>query len=62
MFRIRKFVNLVFSIVMVLSMTLTLTQPQPVSAQGKDGLKRQLNAETGKVSFIGPERTFLVYI
>jgi ribosomal protein L24 len=25
------------------------------SAQGKDGLKRQFNAQTGKVSFIGPE-------
>jgi uncharacterized protein YdeI (BOF family) len=25
------------------------------SAQGSDGIERQVNAQTGKVSFIGPE-------
>src|SRR5690349_4047348 len=27
----------------------------PVSAQGPDGLERQVNAQTGKVSFLGPK-------
>src|ERR1044071_1750849 len=30
--------------------------PMPsVAAQGRDGLKRQVNAQTGRVSFLGPE-------
>jgi len=40
---------------MILSMGLSLTQPESASAQGQDGIKRQFNAQTGKVSFIGPE-------
>jgi Zn-dependent metalloprotease len=55
MFRTHKFVNLVLSIVVVFSMTFTLTQSHSAFAQGQDGLKRQFNTETGKVSFIGSE-------
>src|SRR5688572_29369734 len=50
----RKLAQLILSIVMILSMGLSLAQPDSVSAQGGDGLKRQFNAQTGKVSFIGP--------
>src|SRR5690349_19410208 len=28
---------------------------EPAAAQGPDGIERQVNAETGKVSFLGPE-------
>ena len=55
MFRTDKLINFVLSIIIILSLTLTLTQPEPASAQGKDGLKREVNAQTGRVSFIGPE-------
>src|SRR5688572_4662959 len=50
----RKLAQLILSIVMILSMGLSLAQPESASAQGSDGLKRQFNAQTGKVSFIGP--------
>ena len=36
-------------------MSLSVSQPQSASAQGGDGIQRQINAETGRVSFIGPE-------
>ena len=55
MFPIRKFVQISLSIIMILSMTFSLTRPASASSQGGDGIKRQVNAETGKVSFIGPE-------
>jgi len=55
MFHTRKFVQILLSIVMILSLTFSLTQPASASAQGGDGLKRHVNAETDKVSFIGPE-------
>jgi Zn-dependent metalloprotease len=51
----RRFVSIILSFVMILSMGLSLSKPQSASAQGKDGLKRQFNAETGRLSFIGPE-------
>src|SRR5687768_11671781 len=54
MSHIRKLANITLSIIMVLSMALSLAQPTSASAQGGDDLKRQLNAQTGKVSFIGP--------
>ena len=52
----RVFVSL--SMMMILSMVLSLTQPLPVSAsqpqQASDGLKREHNAQTGKVTLISP--------
>src|SRR5688572_31454235 len=50
----RKPSPIVLSIIMILSIGLSLVQPGPAFAQGNDGLKRQINAQTGKVSFIGP--------
>lgn len=35
-------------------MGLLLAQPGSVSAQAGDGIRRQRNAQTGKLSFIGP--------
>jgi hypothetical protein len=55
MFQPRQFLQLIISSIIVLSLGLSLTQPQSVSAQRGDGIKRQVNAESGKVSFIGPE-------
>src|SRR3972149_8671456 len=51
----RRLAQIVLSIIMILSMGLSLTRPKSASAQGNDGLKRQFNAQTGKVSFIGPQ-------
>ena len=45
----------VFSLLVVLAMTLTYVQPPAAQAQGGDGLVREVNAESGKVSFIRPE-------
>lgn len=50
----RKLASIILSIIITLSMALTFGQPRPASAQGDDDLKRQLNAQTGKVSFIVP--------
>src|SRR5687767_8779099 len=50
----RQLSSIVLSIVVILSIGLSLVQPRPASAQGADGLKRQVNTQTGKVSFIGP--------
>src|SRR5215510_6093219 len=47
-----KFLSILFMVALVLSNF----QTPPVAAQGKDGLKHQKNAQTGKVSFIGPEK------
>ena len=55
MSKIRRFIQFIFSTIIILSMSLSVSQPQSASAQGGDGIKRQVNAETGKVSFIGPE-------
>src|SRR5215216_3615507 len=55
MFYTRKLTQIVLSITMVLSMGISLAQPETASAQGQDGIKRQFNVQTGKVSFIGPE-------
>jgi len=51
----RRFTHIVLAISMLLPIALSLTQPKFASAQAGDGIKRQLNAQTGKVSFIGPE-------
>ncbi len=55
MFQTRKFVQVVLSTIITLSIGLSATQPQSASAQSGDGIKRQVNAESGKVSFISPE-------
>ncbi len=44
------------SIIIILTMMFSSFQLPPVAAQGNgDGIKREVNAETGKVSFITPE-------
>ena len=43
------------SFIILLSITLSGFQPFAVSAQGPDGVKRQINAASSRVSFIGPE-------
>lgn len=50
----RKLAQISLSLVMILSIGLSLTQPKHVSAQGEDGIQRQVNAQTGKVSLIAP--------
>ncbi len=56
MFGKYKFAHSFLSIIIILTMTLSGVQPLSVSAQGQgDGIKREVNAETGKVSFIAPE-------
>src|SRR6185503_13538639 len=55
MSKIRRFTQFIFSTIIILSLSLSVSQPQPASAQGGDSIQRQLNAETGRVSFIGPE-------
>src|SRR3972149_6421972 len=59
MSRTRTFSRLLFSLIMFLSLTLSLTRPRLAGAspstQGQDGLKRQYSAETGKVNFISTD-------
>src|SRR5688500_2381085 len=55
MSHIRKLANITLSIIMVLSMALSLAQPTSAYAQGGNGLKRQFNTHTNKVSFISSE-------
>ena len=43
------------SIVVVLTMLFSGIASSPVSAQGPDEIERQVNAQTGKVSFLGPQ-------
>src|SRR5688572_162402 len=55
MSKLRRFIQVVSSIIIIFSLNISATQPKSAYAQTGDGLKRQLNAQTGKVSFIGPE-------
>src|SRR5262245_25602804 len=55
MFATRKLVHLSVSLIVVVSMLVSAVYVPAVSAQGQDGLKREQNAQTGRVSFIGPE-------
>src|SRR5688572_5388388 len=55
MSKMSRFIQCVFSSLMILSIGFSATQPQSAAAQGGDGIKRQVNVESGKVSFIGPE-------
>jgi Zn-dependent metalloprotease len=54
MFLRRKLLQ-VTSILVIPTLLFSGFSMQPVLAQGKDGLKRQVNPQTGKVSFLGPE-------
>jgi Zn-dependent metalloprotease len=54
MFTKTKFYQIV-TLVVMFTILLSAMQPAVAAAQGGDGLKRQINAETRKVSFIGPE-------
>src|SRR5262249_3759892 len=49
--RFRKIISIIF----IAATALSSFHPSPVSAQGKDGLKHQINSNSGKISFIGPE-------
>src|SRR5687768_800370 len=55
MSKMSRFIQCVFSSLMILSIGFSATQPQSAAAQGGDGIKRQVNSESGKVNFIGPE-------
>jgi Zn-dependent metalloprotease len=54
MFTKSKF-NKVFTIVVALTMLFSMIHPAVASAQSGDGVKRQVNPQSGRVSFIGPE-------
>ena len=55
MFQTRRIFQFVLSTIVILSLSISANQPQFAYAQSGDGIKRQVNAESGKVSFIGPE-------
>src|SRR5215216_852283 len=52
---IRRGLLRVISIVVIQSMIFAGFSNKSVSAQGQDGLSRQVNSQTGKVSFLHPE-------
>ncbi len=54
MFISRRFFQ-VTSIIFILTLLFSGLPMPSVQAQGKDGLKRQVNPQTGRVSFLGPE-------
>jgi bacillolysin len=54
MFRNRRLLQII-SIIVILTIIFSGFPMRSVSAQGKDGLKRQVNPQTGRVSFLGPE-------
>jgi bacillolysin len=45
----------IFSLVIILILSITMFRPPVVFAQGTGGVKRQVNAQTGRVSFLLPE-------
>jgi len=45
----------IISMIVILTIVFSGLPMRSASAQGKDGLKRQVNPQTGRVSFIGPE-------
>jgi len=64
MFKYKSVGNRLVSVILLVSMLISGLQPEAASAQGGtnsstqtggDGLKRQVNVETGMISFIGPE-------
>ena len=54
MFTKSKF-NQILTIVVALTLLFSAVHPSAASAQGGDGVKRQVNPQSGRVSFIGPE-------
>src|SRR6185503_14652960 len=52
MSHIRRLIQILLSLVSVFSLALALIQLGPAAAQGKDGIKRQYDPETGKVNFL----------
>jgi len=54
MFKKFKF-NQILTIIIALTLMFSAVQPSAVSAQSSDGVKRQINPQSGRVSFIGPE-------
>src|SRR5688572_6776443 len=55
MSKMRRFFQPLLVAVIVFSVSFSAAQPTSVSAQSGDGIKRHVNTESGKVSFIGPE-------
>src|SRR6185436_15017182 len=55
MLKKHKSVQSLFSVIVIFTMILSGLRPSAAQAQTGDGLKRQVNAESGKVSFLGPE-------
>jgi Zn-dependent metalloprotease len=51
----QKFSQIVIAILVILTVILSGLNPPLVSAQEGDGIKRHVNAGSGRVSFIGPE-------
>jgi len=51
----RKSVQFLISVIAILTMTFSGLNLSVVQAQNGDGLKRELNAQSGRISFIGPE-------
>jgi hypothetical protein len=47
-----KFLRTFITLIGAMSITFSAFQPLPASAQGKDGIQRDYNAETGKVTRI----------
>jgi hypothetical protein len=45
----------ILSIIVSVVVMFSIVPFPAVNAQGGDGIKREFNAESGKVSFIGPE-------
>ncbi|MEP0807183.1 MAG: M4 family metallopeptidase, partial [Chloroflexota bacterium] len=54
MFTPSKF-NRILTVVVTLTLLFSAVQPSAVSAQSGDGIRRQINPQSGRVSFIGPE-------
>ncbi|MDX1379358.1 MAG: hypothetical protein R3307_10950, partial [Anaerolineales bacterium] len=48
-------INTFAAVLMILTLVLSAALPSAASAQGGDGVKRQVNPQSGRVSFIGPE-------
>ena len=63
MFTYRKLASVFASLIVIFSLTFSGFHPVSVSAQSGDGIKRQVNVGSGRVSFIGPEsgRVLLVF-
>src|SRR6266545_1800193 len=50
----RRFIQIT-SLIVILTILFSGLPMYSASAQGKDGLKRQVNPQTGRLSFLGPE-------